>query len=143
MGNVITYAVNWERCEEERKYIFIHRCAMCFGMVLGWKTSHFLKKYGGTVQQEKRGKQIVIYQPIIKKGFWQLEKGRLPVDYYQRWTIKLNLHFRCAPMYGKYNMGANVKRDFSEWLVESVSLLGSTISQWLASWAHLWTRGIL
>lgn len=31
---------------------------------VGLENQSFLKRYGGTVQQEQRGKQIVIYQPI-------------------------------------------------------------------------------
>lgn len=113
MRNIITYAVNWERCEEERRYILHSQVCMCFRsgervgkwVIISWRNM-------GAVYNRNRE----VGKPTRKNGFWQLEKGRSPVDYYQRWTIKFDLHFRCASMCEKWNMGT--KEGFSQWFVE-------------------------
>lgn len=64
---------------KERKIHSVHRCACvflgCWGaekpVIISWRDMRW-----GDVQQEQRGKQMIIYQLIKKTGFWQLEKGK-------------------------------------------------------------------
>lgn len=119
LGNFMwtEYALNWEAWRGEKNTIFIHRWACVLRGGCGLGNHSFLEIWRQCTSGTEASKWLFT-NPSEKTGFWQLEKG---------WTNKLNLHFRCVSMCEKWNMGADVKRDFSEWLVESVFLLGSPI----------------
>lgn len=113
----------------EKNTFFIHGYACVLqegGCGLGNHSSFLEIRRQCTYNRNREASKWLFTNPPEKKWLLAATKGKIPVASYKRWTNKLNLHFRCALMCENWNMG-DVKRDFSEWPVESVSLLGSPI----------------